>query len=91
MENPDLDPAKQAGLVGRLMAARWAVRDAKMAPGREADVAAHWGGDELKRALGGRGSVWWDDGSLDLNRHRAKNTPYVDWHARLARPDHGGF
>ena len=57
----------------------------------QAEAAAHRAVDEVKRALGERGPVWWDDGSPDLNRHIAKNTPYADWFARLARCDHGGL
>jgi hypothetical protein len=32
-----------------------------------------------------------DDGSPDLNRHMAKNTPYADWYAGLADAAHGGL
>ena len=46
-------------------------------------ASAHNAVDEIKRALGERGPVWWDDGSPDLNRHMAKNTPYADWYASL--------
>jgi hypothetical protein len=41
MANPDLDEAVRTDLVGRLMAARRAVRDAKMPADREAEAAAH--------------------------------------------------
>jgi hypothetical protein len=60
------------------------VRDAKKAADRDAPNA-HSTVDEVKRALGERGPVWWDDGSPDLNRHMAKNTPYADWYAGLSR------
>ena len=83
MANPILDATERAGLVGRLMQARRAVRDAKKAADREAEAIAHKAVDEIKRALGERGPVWWDDGSPDLNRHMAKNTPYADWYASL--------
>jgi hypothetical protein len=89
MVNPGLDETERADLVGRLMAARRAVRDAKKAADREAEAAAHMAVDEVKRALGERDPVWWDDGSPDLNRHMAKNTRYSDWYARLARSDAG--
>jgi hypothetical protein len=46
--------------------------------------------DEVKRVLGERGPAWWDDGAPDLNRHMAKNTPYADWYAKLARSRRGG-
>ena len=83
MANPILDATERAGLVGRLMQARRAVRDAKKAADRDAEAIAHNAVDEIKRALGERGPVWWDDGSPDLNRHMAKNTPYADWYASL--------
>ena len=35
--------------------------------------------DELKRALGERGPVWWEDGAPDWNRHLVKNSPYAEW------------
>jgi len=91
MANPDLNEAERADLVGRLMAARRALRDAKKRADREAEAAAHVAVDEAKRALGERGPVWWDDGSPDFNRHMAKNTPYADWYARLDRLTHGGL
>jgi hypothetical protein len=84
MANPGLDEATRVGLVDRLMAARRAVREAKKATDCEAEAAAHRAVEEVKRALGERGPVWRDDGSPDLNRHMAKNTPYADWFARLA-------
>lgn len=34
-------------------------------------------------ALGERGPVWWEDGSLDLNRHRVENTRYAQWYRLL--------
>ena len=91
MANPKLDEAERAGLVGRLMRARRAVRDAKRSADLEAEAAAHKAVDEVKRALGERGPVWWDDGSPDLNRHMAKNTTYADWHAKIGRSRPGGF
>jgi hypothetical protein len=47
--------------------------------------------DEVKRALGERGPVGWADGSPDLNRHLAKNTPYADWYAKIGRVHPGGY
>jgi hypothetical protein len=83
MANPGFDEIKRAELVGRLMAARRAVRAAKKAADREAEAKVHGAVEEIKRALGERGPVWWDDGSPDLNRHMAKNTPYAGWHASV--------
>jgi hypothetical protein len=91
MANPDLDEEERTDLVGRLMKARRAVRDAKRGADLEAEAAAHKAVDEVKRALGERGPVWWDDGSPDLNRHMAKNTTYADWYAKVGRSRPGGF
>ena len=90
MANPDLDEQERTDLVGRLMRARRAVRDAKRSADLEAEAAAHKAVDEAKRALGERGPVWWDDGSPDLNRHMAKNTTYADWYAKIGRSRPGG-
>jgi hypothetical protein len=87
--NPELDEAERAGLVRRLGAARRSVRDAKQTTDLKAEVAAHKAVDEVKRALGERGPVWWKDGSPDLNRHMARNTPYADWYAKIVRSRHG--
>jgi hypothetical protein len=89
--NPHLGEAERTDLVGRLMAARRAARGAKQSADREAEAAAHKAVDEVKRALGERGPVWWNDGSPDLNRHMAKNMPYADWYAEIGRSRHGGF
>jgi hypothetical protein len=73
MANPGLNDAKRADLVGRLLAAWRAVRDAKKGADREAEADAHRAVDEVKHALGERCPVWWDDSWPDLNRHMAKN------------------
>lgn len=91
MANPKLDEAERAGLVGRLMKARRAVRDAKRGADLKAEAAAHKAVDEAKRALGERGPVWWEDGSPDLNRHMAKNTTYADWYTKIGRSRAGGL
>jgi hypothetical protein len=85
MANPALDDAKHEELVSRLMSARRAVRDAKQSADLKAEAAAHKAADNVKRALGERGPVWWEDGSPDLNRHMAKNTPYAAWYAKIRR------
>lgn len=77
MANPGLDEAERTELVGRLMAARRAVRDAKKEADREAEGSPHKAVDEVKRALGERDPAWWEDGWPDPNRHMAKNTPYA--------------
>jgi hypothetical protein len=86
MANPGLDEVERANLVGRLMAARRAVRGAKKAANPDAEAMAHRAVDEVKQALGERGPVWWSDGS-----HMAKNTIYAEWYAKLARSDQGGM
>jgi hypothetical protein len=87
MVNPGLDEAERTELVGRLMAARRAVRDAKKEADREAEGAAHKAVDEVKRALRERGPAWRDDGAPDM----AKNTPSAGWYAKLARFRRGGL
>lgn len=83
MSDPDLDEAVRADLVGRLMAGRRSVKDAKERSDRQAEAAAHKAVDDVKHALGERGPVWWDDGSRDLNQHTAKNTHYAEWYAKI--------
>jgi hypothetical protein len=90
MANPGLDQAERADLVRRLMTARRAVRDAKQASDREAEAVAHKAVDAVKRALGERGPAWWNDGSPDLNRRMAKNTPYAEWYAKIRCSRPGG-
>ena len=89
MADPSLDEAQRADHVRHLMAARRAVREAKQSADQDAEGAAHRAVDEVKRALGERGPVWWKDGSPDLNRHMAKNTPYADWYAKIGRSRRG--
>jgi hypothetical protein len=90
MANPDLGELKRTELVRQLGVARRAVREAKQDDDLEAEAAAHETVDEVKRALGERGRVWWNDGSPDLNRHMAKNTPYADWYGQIGRSDPEG-
>ena len=67
MSNPDLEEDERSRLVERLMTARRAVRDAKARKDPDAEAAAHRAVDDVKRALGERGPVWWKDGAPDLN------------------------
>lgn len=90
MANPGLDETQRADLLRRLGAARRAVRDAKQSADLKAEVAAHKAVDDVKRALGERGPVWWADGSPDLNRHMAKKTPYAEWYAKIGSARSGG-
>jgi hypothetical protein len=91
MADPSLNEADRTDLVGRLMAARRPVRDARPTADRDAEAAAHRTVDEVKRELRERGAAWWGDGAPDLNRRMAKNTPYADWHAKIGRSDRGGL
>ncbi|MFC7735674.1 hypothetical protein ACFQX4_07390 [Roseomonas sp. GCM10028921] len=83
MADPSLPEERRAVLTRKLMAARRAVGTALQSGDEAALRAARAGVDEAKRALGERGSPWWEDGAPDLNRHLAKNTPYAEWFAGL--------
>jgi hypothetical protein len=87
--NPDLDEETRTKLVKRLMEARRDVRTAKASADLDAEGSAHRAVDAAKQALGERGPVWWSDGSPDLNRHMAKNTPYADWYAKVGQKRKG--
>lgn len=67
------------------MDARRAVKAALAASDAEALRSARHDVDLAKIALGERGPVWWSDGAPDYNRHMARNTPYADWFAALAK------
>jgi hypothetical protein len=79
--NPALDDETRERLVGELMSARRAVRDAANDPSEIAKARRRV--SEAKMALGERGPVWWGDGAPDLSRHLVKNTPYAAWFERL--------
>jgi hypothetical protein len=84
--NPALTEEERSALLSDLGRARAAVKAARRAGDdlTEAGKAV----DAAKVALGERGPVWWNDGSPDLNRHLAKNTPYADWYEALQGADH---
>ena len=83
MANPSLPTGEKRALVKQLMAARRAVRTARIAHDDQAEGEAHAAVDATKRVLGERGPVWWADGAMDLNRHMARTTPYAAWFAAL--------
>ncbi|GLH77049.1 hypothetical protein SSBR45G_19570 [Bradyrhizobium sp. SSBR45G] len=85
MTDPAISEDERAKLTTQLMSARRAVRAAKATKHPHAEAAAHRAVDQAKRALGERGPVWWSDGSPDLNRHMARNTPYAAWYAAVSR------
>lgn len=66
------------------MDARRAVAQAKRSGDAAAMKAARAAVDVAKVALGERGPVWWEDGSPDLNRHMARNTPYAGWYETVS-------
>jgi len=72
--DPRLPESVRQRLVANLMAARRAVKEA--AADNEKRVRARAAVHAAKVALGERGPVWWTDGTPDLTRHLAKNTPY---------------
>jgi hypothetical protein len=84
LSNPSLNPENHARLVQELMAARRAVRDASDSKER---IAARLKVDAMKKALGERGGVWWDDGAPDYNRRLAVNTPYAAWFDQIQSGD----
>jgi hypothetical protein len=83
MSNPALAPEERQALVDRLMLARRQVGAAKKAGDPDAERSARAAVDEIKRALGERGPVWWTDGAPDFNRRLVANTPYAAWYAAL--------
>lgn len=84
LPDPQLGPAERSDLIKKLMSARRAVGAAKMAGNKLAIRTARTDVDQVKRALGERGPVWWSDGAPDYNRHMARDTPYADWFAQLS-------
>lgn len=90
MSDPALPEDERQRLVRELMTARRAVRDAKRSDDAEALKDARAAVDRAKVALGERGPVWWHDGSPDLNRKMARNTPYADWFAGLSDSQKAG-
>ena len=82
--NPGLANPERERLVGALMDARRAVRDALARSDADALKAARAAVNAAKIALGERGPPWWTDGAPDFNRHMAANTPYAAWWASVA-------
>jgi hypothetical protein len=78
--NPNLPLERRESLVRELMAARGAVKKALGSGDALALAAARKAVDAAKIGLGERGPVWWSDGAPDLNRHKAKDTPYAQWY-----------
>jgi hypothetical protein len=83
MSNPSISEQHRTDLVRRLGAARQAVRRSKHDPSLLNETRANV--DKIKRALGERGEVWWDDGAPDYNRCLVQNSPYAAWFRDLGR------
>lgn len=81
--NPALSDEERDRLIRELMAARTAKGAAMRAGDDAARQRARVEVDAVKRALGERGPVWWDDGAPDYNRYFAVNTPYAAWFLAL--------
>lgn len=71
-------------LVDKLMRARRAIGAALKQGDDELERKARAEVDQVKRMLGERGPVWWNDGAPDFNRKLVANTPYADWYAKLS-------
>lgn len=82
MSNPALSDDERQSLVQELMAARRAVGVAKRSGDAAGLGAARALVDAIKRALGERGPVWWEDGAPDFNRAMVRSTPYAEWAGR---------
>lgn len=85
LSNPALAAEQRQLLVDQLMSARRRVGVAKKAGDAQAERSARNAVDDVKRALGERGPVWWTDGAPDYNRRKVENTPYAQWYAALTR------
>jgi hypothetical protein len=85
--DPRLSNEEKGALIHALMKARRAIATANRLKDDSGRSCARAEIDRLKRALGERGPVWWDDGAPDYNRHMARNTPYASWFAdQTSRP-----
>ena len=81
--NPSVSQEERDRLVSDLMTARRDVGTGLRSGDDAAVSMARAKVDAAKRALGERGTPWWDDGAPDLNRHLVRNTVYADWFEEL--------
>ena len=81
--NPELPEDLRGRLVNQLMRARRDVGAALRSGDASKLADARRAVNVAKVALGERGPVWWTDGSPDLNRRMAVNTPYREWFVSL--------
>ncbi len=82
--DPRLPDDERRAAIKALMQARRAVRDAA---DDEARAEARHGVDAAKRALGERGSVWWDDDAADETGRAPWTTSYADWWNSLSEEE----
>ncbi len=81
--NPSLAAAGKVCHTRELLNGRRALKTAKTVADEAAIAAARAMIRAAEVGLGQRGVVWWKDGTPDLNRQLAKNTPYADWYAAV--------
>jgi hypothetical protein len=79
--NPSLPAESKVRHMRELLNGRRALKSAKAAGDDVAIAAARQTIAAAQVGLGERGAVWWKDGTPDLNRQLAKNTPYAQWFA----------
>jgi hypothetical protein len=79
--NPSLPAEAKVRHTRELLNGRRALKAAKGAGDEAAISAARKLISGAQVGLGERGKVWWKDGTPDLNRTLAKNSPYADWFA----------
>ena len=80
--HPALPAPERSRLTHELMGARRAKGVAMRAGDAEGREASRSRIDAAKVALGERG-VTWTDGSPDVNRRLAANTPYAEWWSKM--------
>jgi len=85
--NPALAETERLRLVNDLMAARRAVKVAKVSGDPDELKDARAAVNNAKVGLGERGPVWWEDSAPDFNKHKVVNTPYAQWYRALVATD----
>ena len=81
--NPSLPAEAKVRHMRELLNGRRALKSAKTSGDAVAIAAARAVIREAEVGLGERGAVWWKDGTPDLTRQLAKNTPYAPWYAAV--------
>ena len=81
--DPTLPAAARVRHTRDLLNGRRALKAAKAAGDEAAIAAARAVIRDAEVGLGERGPVWWKDGTPDLNRQLARNSPYAAWFATM--------